>query len=139
MKKSLIIIALISFFSFSYTTSNDWKLYKSIDGVKIFSKVESTQIGNFNRNMLVFKYVNTTKKALNLKWKLNLYYGGVCRGCSLPSPNEYEMTLNLAAYETKTGNAKSDSKIFSFFYNSPNEELTPLDKFEFEGLKVFIK
>ena len=118
----------------SMKTADDWTLYKTKDGVSIYTKIESRTYNGKVTNYQIFKYKNSNKYSVSLSWKLNVWYNGVCRACDLPSPNEYEMKLELNAGEVKTGNAKSESKIFSVFQSS--EGISPLDKFEFENLKI---
>jgi len=101
------------------------------------TKIESNTFNNVVTNYQVFKYENTNKYEVKVSWKLNLWYNGVCRACDLPSPNEYEMKLELNAGEVKIGNAKSESKIFAVFQSS--EGMAPLDKFEFENLIILAK
>lgn len=139
MKFSTILVVLFSVVFLSFKPTDDWSLYKSQDGVEIYSKTEIVTNTFGKHKVLVFKYVNTTEKALTVSWKLNLYYGGVCRACDLPSPNEYEFSLNLNSKETRIGKADSESKMYSVFYSNESEGITPLDKFEFYGLKISMK
>ena len=125
------------FFLTSMKTKDDWTLFKSIDGVKIFTKIESNTYNKVKTNYRIFKYENTNNHKVVVSWKLNLWYNGVCRACDLPSPNEYEMKLTLQAKEVKAGTAKSESKIFAVYQSS--EGMSPLDKFEFENLKITTK
>ena len=115
----------------------EWTLFKSVDGVEIYTKIESNTFNKVKTNYQIFKYKNTNKYEVVVSWKLNLWYNGVCRACDLPSPNEYEMTLTLKANDVKTGTATSESKIFAFYQSS--EGMSPLDKFEFDNLKITTK
>jgi len=133
----LSIVFLSLFLFTSMKSAQEWTLYKSVDGVAIYTKIESNTFNNVVTNYQVFKYENTNKYEVKVSWKLNLWYNGVCRACDLPSPNEYEMKLELNAGEVKIGNAKSESKIFAVFQSS--EGMAPLDKFEFENLIILAK
>ncbi len=127
---------LVSAFMISADVNKEWKLYKNFNGVKVFTKVESNTLNGIKRNYLVFKYENTNKTTVELSWKLNVWYNGTCRACNLPSPNEYEMFIRLKPGEIKSGNASSASKKFSVFYSSDDENIAPLDKFEFANARV---
>lgn len=139
IKNKIFFIAIVtSFFLFnSMSPKEDWKLYKSIDGVSIYTKVESHLLNNIKTNYRIFKYINNNRYSVTVTWKLNLWYNGVCRACDLKSPNEYEMNLILKSGETQTGNAGNKSKIFSVFHSA--EGMAPLDKFEFEKLSITAK
>jgi len=118
-------------------SAREWTLYKSVDGVAIYTKIESNTFNNVVTNYQVFKYENTNKYEVKVSWKLNLWYNGVCRACDFPSPNEYEMKLLMKAGEIQEGKADSESKIFAVFQSS--EGIAPLDKFEFENLTISAK
>lgn len=137
MKNKLLFIVFAVLISSSFTSSDEWTLYKSQDNFEIYSRIEVINFNGISRSMLVFKYINTSDKIVTASWKLNLYYNGVCRSCDLPTPNEYEIVLKLNPKEILIGKPNSDSKVFSVFHSSPTGEFAPLDKFEFEGLKVF--
>ena len=141
MKKVFIILLVVSpiLFAFSTIETDTWKKYKSIDGVDIFSKVEDLSINGKVQQMLIFKYVNTNNYDVDLSWRLDLYYNGVCRSCSLPSPNEYELNLKLKKGETQAGTSKSQDKKWAVFYGSKSENIAPLDRFEFSKLNVIKK
>ncbi|OIP01189.1 MAG: hypothetical protein AUJ98_05270 [Bacteroidetes bacterium CG2_30_33_31] len=136
-KTIISLIIMTTFFLFSNTTKeNEWKLFKSIDGINIYTQVQEYQANNVTKNYLIFKYENTNNTAKVVNWRLDLWYNGVCRACNLPSPNEYELTLTLDKGEVITGKVDSESKIFSVFYSSTSEALAPLDKFELTNLTV---
>ena len=137
--KSKILLYLLTFTTvalFSFISDSEWQLYKSVDGINIYSKTQTAVEKGIAKKYLLFKYENTTGNFVEVSWKLNVWYNGVCRACDLPSPNEYELSLQLKAKETKTGSVNSASKIYKVFYSSDSEGIAPLDKFEFENLKV---
>lgn len=140
MKKvtTLIAIIIIASFSFSFITSNEWQEYKSIDGVQILSKTANceTEYNTANNEYYVFKYVNTNDYSVRISWKLNLWNNGVCRSCNLPSPNEYELSLDLKAGQTLEYNCSDKSFAFKIFKSSTKGNINPKVKFEFANLKV---
>jgi hypothetical protein len=136
MRKVIVLLVVMVVGLVSFKPANEWSLYTTENGVEIYSKVIQVVQGNKSKQIMVFKYMNTNDFDVNIRWRLDLYYGGVCRACSLPSPNEYEMQLNLNKKETKEGNASSTSKIFAVFYASKEANIAPFDRFEFSSLKV---
>lgn len=145
MKSKIIfftfIIALFSITSAFKINSNSetekWVLYKSINGVNIYSKISKCVAYGVNNTYLLFKYENTTNESKELSWRLDIWFGENCRSCNLPSPNEYEVTLNLNPKETKEGTCKYlDDKRFMIYKASENNKLQPLAKFEFSNLTV---
>jgi hypothetical protein len=136
----LLIIAvasIISSFS-SGTAQNDWKLYKEIDGIKIYTKTSSCklQYSNSKNQYLIFKYENTTNKDLRISGRVEPYYNNNCRSCGLDSPNEYEFSIDIPAGKSREGNCSDEIKAFRLFKSSNNSDIAPLDKFILSNLTV---
>jgi hypothetical protein len=139
MKKLFFIsIIILSSIAFSFTLNNSWQEYKSIDGVKIFAKTAmcNTEYNTANNEYIVFKYENTNDYNIRISWKLNLWNNGVCRSCDLPSPNEYEQSLDIKAGQTLEYNCSDNSPAFKIFKSSEKGNLHPEVKFELANLKV---
>jgi len=141
MKKitTLIVIFIISIISYSFVTNNnDWVEYKTIDGVQIFSKTSNcaTEYNSANNEYYVFKYVNNNDYNVRISWKLNLWNNDICRSCNLPSPNEYEQSLDLKSGQTLEYNCSDKSFAFKIFKSSEKGNIHPKVKFEFANLSV---
>lgn len=140
MKKSILLLLFvaISTLNFSFISDNEWREYKTIDGVIIYSKTANcdTEYNTSNNEYYVFKYVNTNNYNVRISWKLNLWNNGVCRSCNLPSPNEYELSVDLNAKQSIDYNCSDKSFAFKIFKSSPNGNINPEVKFEFDNLKV---
>jgi len=143
MKKSIqiLFILIITIGSTAFTnssTKNDWKLYKEIQGIQIYSKMSSCMLEHTtNSNQyLIFKYINTTKKNLRLTGRIDPYFNNLCRSCNLDSPNEYEFSISLKPGESQEGNCSDELKAFKLFYSSSDNRVAPLSKFEYSNLTV---
>lgn len=142
MRKAVFFTAIviaISFIATSFTKPTDsgnWEKFKTFKGVDFYQKSLVVSGENFKHEYIVFKYVNTSSKQINLNWKLNIYYGDNCRSCNLQSPNEYEINLKLASNQTIVSSEKSEGfkhKIFVKDLNKQNQ--TQLSKFELSNLR----
>jgi len=130
---------ILSAFSSSSPQSN-WKLYKEINGVKIYSRVVycSPQYTKVTNMYLIFKYENSTSEKVRISGRMEPYYNNNCRSCGLSSPNEYEFSIDIPAGESRTGNCSDTQPAFKIFYKSPNNDRTPLSKFVISNLSVTI-
>jgi hypothetical protein len=143
MKKTISLLLFVAF-SFLITafssgpTQNDWKLYKEIDGIKIYTKTSACilQHTNFKNLYLLFKYENSTNKDLRISGRVEPYYNNTCRSCGLDSPNEYDFSIDIPAGESREGNCSDEMKAFKLFKSSDNTNIAPLDKFIFSNLSV---
>lgn len=140
MKKTIVLLlfGVISTLTFSFITNSEWQEFKTIDGVKIYSRIANcnTEYNTANNEYYVFKYVNTNDFNIRISWKLNLWNNGVCRSCNLPSPNEYELSLDLNAGQTLEYNCSDKSFAFKIFKSSAKGNINPEVKFEFDNLEV---
>jgi hypothetical protein len=143
MKKTISLLLFVAF-SFLITafssgpTQNDWKLYKEIDGIKIYTKTSACKLQhtNFKNLYLLFKYENSTNKDLRISGRVEPYYNNTCRSCGLDSPNEYDFSIDIPAGESREGNCSDEMKAFKLFKSSDNTNIAPLDKFIFSNLSV---
>jgi len=143
MKKTIkvLFVILVATISAAFVSSSDqgeWKLYKELNGVKIYTKVSSCQLEYTNKSnqYLLFKYVNTSKKNLRISGRVDAYYNNICRSCNLDSPNEYEFSIDLQAGQSQEGNCSDERKAFKLYYKSADGSISPLSKFELSNLDV---
>jgi len=143
MRKTIkfLFVLLLAISASSFTpdsTSSDWQLYKEIQGVKIFTKISKCKLEYTKKSnkYIIFKYENTTKKNLRISGRVDAYYNGVCRSCSLDSPNEYEFSIDLQKGETQKGNCSDELKAFKLYYGHSDTETHDLSKFELSNLNV---
>jgi hypothetical protein len=137
-----VIIFLLLFFPitvFSLTPDNNWKLYKSIDGIEIYSANEECHdfANGTHYDYIVFKFVNTTSVPKKITWKENLYYNGKCYGCDGTSDKPL-FVVELNPNETKEGGCGKDEgdtfRIFNRFLNYTDKPT--LTKYELMNLMV---
>ena len=133
----LFVIIITSAFT-PNSSSSDWTLYKEVNGVKIFTKVNACQLQSTNKSnqYVLFKYVNTTNKNKRISGRVDAYYNNLCRSCNLDSPNEYEFSIDLKAGQSQKGNCSDELKAFKLFYSSQDSRVAPLSKFELSNLNV---
>ena len=131
-------IILSSILLFSFSSVNQWKTYKSINGVNIYYKTANcnTEYNKVESEYYVFKYKNTNNYSVRLSWKLNVWVNDLCRSCNLPSPNEYELSLDIKAGQTLEYNCNDNSKAFKLFKTSKAVKTKDNIRFEFTQIMV---
>ena len=71
---SLILLVFISTISFA---QKEWTIYKSINGVNIYTKDANCFFkdgSNMNQNVILFKLENTNNKEITIEWDLRVWY-----------------------------------------------------------------
>ncbi len=139
MKIKFSLILLVVFVSFSFTADQSWKLFNTYDGIDVYTKIASIDQNPQGERVMLFKYVNTKAEVVELSWRLDLYYGDNCRGCNLPSPNEYEVSILLTAGQTIEGKVSDTDKTKKVFHSNKSKDITPLTRFEFTNVRVSLK
>jgi hypothetical protein len=121
----------------------NWKLYKEITGLQIYTQeiaCHDDQNG-IHQQFIVFQFINTTSYTMNVSWQKELWYNDICQTCGKPSNNENTFNITLAPGESLEGNCDKTShsglKIFSNFLNTVRG--SKLTKFEFKNLVVSFK
>lgn len=131
-----LLFLFLTSFTFKPTDQNEWVKFQTYKGVNFYQKKVVKETSRYKHAYILFKYENTGDQSVNLNWKLNIWHNDNCRSCSLPSPNEYEMSLSLKAGQTTTGKINDQDKMLKLFYkdltNSENQQLT---KIEFKKLR----
>ena len=114
MKKIVKFLLFIFLFfgtltTFAQRTSedlSDWKLYKEISGLQIYSK----EIGchdnhnGIHEKYIVFQFINSTSEEMEITWEQELWYDGKCFTCNRPSSDENLYKVNIAPSESVEGN-----------------------------------
>lgn len=148
MKTLFLSLASILFFSsFTLFAGNDeWTLYKTENGVQVFSKVipcttkADPNYADPNQEFLIFKIVNTNKNKMSVSWNYEVWYDGNCRTCGIKDKNnsEYAHKITLKGGETIEGNCQSDLKSGLMLFNGfqKKENSKKLSKFEMSNLTV---
>ena len=137
-------LTLILFFITSITSvaqSSDWTLYKTIDGVKIFTKESDCVFkdgSNMDQTVILFKLENTTNKDIMVSWTLRVWYNEK-EMINYGDPNQRNYSFIVDSNKSIEGDCSQLSntknlylyKKFIKFKNSAS-----LTRFEFENLTV---
>lgn len=90
-------------------TEDEWVLYLEDDGIQIYKKssvVCSDDELSSDRELTLFRFVNTTDTNLQVKWKADYFSGASCVNCASDS-DEYVFTLSVLAGEAIEGDCSS--------------------------------
>ncbi|MBI5217978.1 MAG: hypothetical protein HY958_03505 [Bacteroidia bacterium] len=146
MKKIfLLIVGILGFICFAFSSNDGWTLYKSENGVQIYHKkiqCENTANVENSQEMVAFKFVNTTDKEVTVNWCFDIWFGANCRTCGLPKDQKtnYIHSINLKAGQTLDGTCKdpvsSGLVLFSGFYKRDAGKNNPMTKFEMNDFSV---
>ena len=121
-------------------TSKNWKLYKNINGIQILYKSSecNDETNGLYQELVLLKFINTTKENLKIEWDNELWYDGKCWTCDNDSKEENHFTLKLKAGENIEGECGLDkSRILQIFQKYTNHDDVPvLSNFELKNLSV---
>ncbi len=132
----ILMFLIISGFDFEPATGVNWEKVNSFKGVDVFQKKTVKQGKDFAHEYILFRYENTTNNVVEIKWKLNIWYGVHCRSCSLPSPGEYDLSIKLKPGETITGNVNdTDKRLRIYSRNLKKSSSSKLTKIEFKNIR----
>ncbi|MBI5540989.1 MAG: hypothetical protein HY951_13070 [Bacteroidia bacterium] len=130
-------------FSQSVDVKPEWKLYKEISGLQIYSSdlsCNDNQNGIHNQ-FICFQFINTSSETMNISWQFELWYNDKCITCDKPANSENSYILTVKPGESIEGNCDKKSiaglKIFTGIINSAKG--SKLSKFEFKNLEVTFK
>lgn len=139
---SLMLINLVAF-SQSIDTQQEWKLYKEVSGLQIYSAdlpCNDNQNGIHNQ-FICFQFLNTSNETMNISWQHELWYNDKCITCDKPANNENSYIITLLPGESVEGSCDKKSnaglKIFTGIINSSKGG--KLSKFELKNLEVKFK
>lgn len=138
MSKKLILISLL-FFSFLSQAQNDWTIYKSINGVNIYTK-ESDCIfkdgSNMNQRVILFKLENTNNQVITISWTLRVWYGGKeAVNNTTPEERHVKFTINSNSFLQGDCSLRANH-LYLYKKYLDFEKSAQLTHFELENLKV---
>lgn len=77
MKRFLVLFLTIAISSVTIAQSNDWALYKQVDGVEIYTKLEECYDNKLpDQRAVIIKVVNTKSADVTVDWDLMIWYNG---------------------------------------------------------------
>lgn len=99
--------------------SDEWTEYTTIDGVKIEYKMALCSGKKMRaQNLLLFKFTNTTNKALSISWVTKEFRNSECWNCEQLYDGDFSHTLELDAAEIIEGDGTNkDNKETYIFGN----------------------
>ena len=132
-----LLIITISFASFS---QSDWTLYKSVNGVKIFSKSADCYPKNgMAQTAVLFKFENTTSNTVVVEWNTRIWYNGN-ESTKNVSNTERHYSLNLNPKQSIESDTElSEGKLFLYKKFLNFEKSALLTRFELENIIIYIK
>lgn len=142
----IFLNVLFSQLAFSQRTTEDlsqWKLYKEVSGLQIFSKdIGCHDIQNgIHEQYIVFQFINSTSETMSVKWQHELWYNDKCITCDKAATIENTFQFELEPEQAVEGNCdKTGSaglKIFTHFIGSSKG--SSLNNFEFKNLEISFK
>ena len=142
MKKILSFIFLSLIFFVNAQSQDEWVLAKQTKGVSIYTKETFCDAKKgFNRDLVLFKMVNSTNAELQISFKLNRWINGICLNCNLNS-EEYYRTYSILPNQTIEGSClnfrQSNLSLFVKFNddNYNNTDPKVLTEYTIENLTV---
>jgi hypothetical protein len=120
----------------------EWTEYETVDGVKIeyvFQECNSQSVSN--QTLVLFRFTNTTNKAVTINWKVKTFRNGSCSNCQSLNKAEFLRSLDLESGEVYEGDcsSKMDKRgyVFShFIIKTPGMSDSKLTDFELIEIEV---
>ena len=142
MKKILFFIFLSLVFFVNAQSQDEWVLAKQKKGISIYTKEIFCDVEkSFNRDLVLFKMVNSTNVELQISFKLNRWINGICLNCNL-NYEEYYRTYSILPNQTIEGSClnfrQSNLSLFVKFNddNYNNTDPKVLTEYTIENLTV---
>lgn len=141
MKYISVFILFLLFFSLKSNAQNSWSLNQEKEGVSIFTKdVFCDVIQGFDRDLILFKIVNTNNNDIQVSFKLKRWVDNVCLNCNSNSSEDYRL-YNIQASETIEGdcdNFRSTNLSLFVKFNDDNYSNTPkvLTNYSIENIQI---
>jgi len=121
-------------------TSKDWNLYKNFNGIQIYFKQSecNDEKNGLYQELVLLKFINTTKENLKIEWDNELWYDGKCWTCKDDNNEENHYTLKLKAGESIEGECGLDkSRELQIFKRYTNHDDVPvLSNFELKNISI---
>lgn len=137
MKRFLVLFLTLAITSISMAQSNDWQLYKAIDGVEIYSKLEDCVDNQLpEQRAVILKVVNTNSTDVTVDWDLMIWYSGKLI-TTVPQNPEYHFSFIVPKNSSVEGNC--DMPRGAFYIMKEWISLTntrKLSRFELDNIQV---
>jgi len=135
--KKLILFFLIGFISFG-AFSNEWKLYKEVDGINIYFKNIVCEHPETKEKMeyTILKFSNSSNTDKTIQFQKQYSFNGVCQNCNNEiDPND--VILNLKPKSSIEGDCTFADYNLKLFYQYPDRKNDLLlTDFQITNIKV---
>ena len=139
MKNIIFITALIlsQITCFSQIDDKNWILYKSIEGVEIYTQEIDCHSENIPaQKSIIIKVINRNNQAVKVEWDLSVWYNDEKLNHDVKE-GENHYSTDFTANQTIEGNCDTPNGAFYIFkdfitYISP----TKLTRFDLENIKI---
>lgn len=143
MKKLLSLILFSFIFFVNSYSQNEWTLANQEKGVSIYSKqIFCNAKQGFNRDLILFKIVNSTNTDLQISFKINRWINGECMNCNSNIKEDYR-TFSVLSNQTIEGSClnfrNNDLSLFVKFNdtNYKNSKPKVLTRYTIENFIIF--
>ena len=137
MKRFLVLFLTFAISSISLAQSSDWELYKTIDGVEIYTKLEDCLDNKLpDQRAVIIKVVNTQSSDVTVDWDLMIWYSGKLITTDPQSP-ENHFSFSVSKNSTVEGSCDTPRGPFYIMKEwislSNNRKLS---RFELDNVQV---
>ncbi len=75
--KSLLIFSLLILCAHNFAQESEWKLYKKVSGVEIYTtEISCSEPSIPSQKAIILKVINTTDKDIQISWDRRVWYDG---------------------------------------------------------------
>lgn len=141
MKYISVFILFIFFCSLKSNSQNSWDLKQQKEGISIFTKNVFCDVNQgFDRDLILFKIVNSNNNDIQVSFKLNRWVDNVCLNCNSNSSEDYR-SYNIQASQTIEGdcdNFRLTNLSLFVKFNDVNYSNTPkvLTNYSIENIQI---
>ncbi len=137
MNRILIVLLSISITAVSFGQTDNWTLYKTVEGVEVYTQeVECLENKLPDQTAYILKVVNTTNKNLQIEWDLAIWYNGKLATGTEPIEENHHL-VTIEKNETIIGDcATPRGALYIIKGFKAASSKTKLTKFEFQNIKV---
>ncbi len=129
---SVFFLLISGHLNAQFVASDDWSLYKSIDELNIYAKLQNCpRNAGYDRNNVLLRIKNTGQSAKTVDYHLHLYYNGECKTCD-DSYDEYKFSYTIATGEEIVGNCDVSNSGLSLFAGWSEKGISKVDYSGFE-------
>ena len=137
MKRFLVLFLAVAITSISMAQSNDWQLYKTVEGVEIYTKLEECLDNKLpDQRAVIIKVVNTQSADVTVDWDLMIWYSGKLITTEPQSPeNHFSFTVTKnSSVEGSCDNPRGAFYIMKEWISLSNSR--KLSRFELDNIQV---